>query len=486
METLLIVEDEGQVRKELIRLVKQSNVKIGQILECGNGREAFELIRKTQVDLVFTDIRMPEMDGCELTEAISGMDYPEIKNKPKVVIISGFENFQCAVELLKYGARDYILKPAAFEAVDDVLHRMDLEITREKKRLQEIDWVYRQHVRNLLKNEERENEEAWEILLHTFETRGILDKQYRLVLANPTEKKFPERYNFFLDKVNGDLYLIDEEEFENWKEAKPEGFCIGISLAHNSVCEIAQAYREALNARKTAFIKESEAEVYEEAEWEYEVELGQEIERFMQLFFTNKIDVARKKFRNLCFEAKHQKTNPVRLVEMAEDLTERLLKAFENTCSKKTGARDCPIPMNALNVETFMEDFDRWTVECQRAQELHQERIRKNDKILQALEYIHENYQKDLNLAIVSNHISMNYSMFSNAFKKYTGVNFVNYLKDIRIREAKKLLEQTDKKIAEIGVQVGYGNDKHFMKTFKAICGVSPSEYRRSVEMARK
>ena len=68
--------------------------------------------------------------------------------------------------------------------------------------------------------------------------------------------------------------------------------------------------------------------------------------------------------------------------------------------------------------------------------------------------YIQENYNKDLNMAVVSNYISMNYSVFSFEFKNYAGVNFVTYLKELRMKEAKKLLEETDKKIIEISQTV--------------------------------
>ena len=98
------------------------------------------------------------------------------------------------------------------------------------------------------------------------------------------------------------------------------------------------------------------------------------------------------------------------------------------------------------------------------------------------LSYIHENYASDLNMAVVSNYISMNYSLFSYSFKQYTGSNFVNYLKDIRMREAKRLLAETDMRIIEISQAVGYENEKHFMKIFKASCGVSPSEYRKNMQ----
>lgn len=81
---------------------------------------------------------------------------------------------------------------------------------------------------------------------------------------------------------------------------------------------------------------------------------------------------------------------------------------------------------------------------------------------------------------MVSNYVSMNYSLFSIAFKDCVGINFVNYLKDIRIAEAKRLLETTDEKILDISRKVGYDNEKHFMKIFKNICGISPSEYRRN------
>ena len=110
---------------------------------------------------------------------------------------------------------------------------------------------------------------------------------------------------------------------------------------------------------------------------------------------------------------------------------------------------------------------------------------RNKQKIQQALAYMHEHFHEDLNMAVVSNYISMNYSLFSYAFKQYTGSNFVSYLKELRVQEAKRLLEETDMRVIEISQRVGYENEKHFMKTFKALCGVSPSEYRKNSLLKR-
>jgi two-component system, response regulator YesN len=95
-----------------------------------------------------------------------------------------------------------------------------------------------------------------------------------------------------------------------------------------------------------------------------------------------------------------------------------------------------------------------------------------------AIVYIRENYHKDLNLAVVSNYISLNYSYFSHMFKEYTGQNFVDYLKMVRITGAKQLLKETEYKVFEVSEMVGYKNPKQFARVFREIEGISPKEYR--------
>ena len=140
----------------------------------------------------------------------------------------------------------------------------------------------------------------------------------------------------------------------------------------------------------------------------------------------------------------------------------------------------CPRPLQYRDADLFLDAFEEW-IHVYR--ESLKSQIAGKEKMEEAISYIRENYAKDLNMAMVSNHICMNYSLFSAAFKEHTGVNFVNYLKEIRIAEAKRLLIQTEDKITEIAKQVGFENDKHFMKSFKTACGVSPSEFRKDYKM---
>ncbi|WP_336076821.1 response regulator transcription factor [Paenibacillus sp. 203] len=102
----------------------------------------------------------------------------------------------------------------------------------------------------------------------------------------------------------------------------------------------------------------------------------------------------------------------------------------------------------------------------------------RNGSMTRAIQYIHAHYSEDLNMAVVSNSVSLNYTYFSQAFKAYTGLSFVQYVKRLRITEAKKLLKCQGGKIYEIAANVGFDNAKHFNKVFRELEGMTPQQFR--------
>ncbi len=126
-------------------------------------------------------------------------------------------------------------------------------------------------------------------------------------------------------------------------------------------------------------------------------------------------------------------------------------------------------------LEQLFEWFDSFSGKLSKEFEDFQNK----QKIRNAVIYIQENYKKPLNMAMVSNEVSMNYSLFSYLFKQYVGSNFVSYLQELRINEAKKLLIQTDMRVNEIGKRVGFTDEKNFLKVFKTVAGLSPTEFRK-------
>lgn len=120
MKTILIAEDEKLIRKGLVTMVQRASVPIDVILEARDGEEALSVLKQNDVDLLITDIRMPKMNGIELVSHIS-----ELKHRPLVLVISGHDDFSYAVEMLRMGIFDYLLKPIERERFYSVLEKLE-------------------------------------------------------------------------------------------------------------------------------------------------------------------------------------------------------------------------------------------------------------------------------------------------------------------------------------------------------------------------
>ena len=120
LRNLLIVDDEIFVANSLSAMDEWTDKQIRVVGTASNGVEALEWIERERIDIVITDIRMPDMDGLELLQAIHKQN-PDIS----VIIISGYEHFKYAVTALKYKAKGYVLKPVdtdeLFEIIDVII-----------------------------------------------------------------------------------------------------------------------------------------------------------------------------------------------------------------------------------------------------------------------------------------------------------------------------------------------------------------------------
>lgn len=104
----LIVDDSPVMRKVIIKTVKLSGVDIGDMYEAGNGIEGLEEARNNWIDLILTDINMPEMDGITF---IKELKEDEVLKSIPVIVISTEGRDEVVQEALSYGANDYITKP---------------------------------------------------------------------------------------------------------------------------------------------------------------------------------------------------------------------------------------------------------------------------------------------------------------------------------------------------------------------------------------
>lgn len=496
MKTILIVEDEKMIRQGIKTMIQRSGVPVEIIMECNNGLMALEILKNQSVDVVFTDIRMPKMDGIELVRAINSLPH-----KPLLAVISGYDDFSYAVEMLRLGVKEYILKPIDREKIAEVLIKFEEEVNRTKVSEKDNRSIGNQQLKYLVMNENITKQEL-DVLVNTY-GEGFFNR-YVVCCADNMAKERDDDWKFvYLDNIDdNEIYITEDTEKETFVRDEMRGRYVGVSRVHSDLVELKEAYKESFKARVEAFwtgasvvefkdpdnsdgtgqsdtdlrkkkiTKAVEAEPDENTMIQLSQMLGTErageaiatLKRIFEGARTGAYDFDRMHDNLLAF-VKNIRETYKNVVKSDEEKLGQFEHMYRYPCAEQLFADI--LAFLGTFVEVMNNQFDDY---------------KNKQKIQLAIQYITENYDKDLNMAVVSNYISMNYSLFSYVFKQYTGSNFVNYLKDLRMKEAKRLLEETELRVNEVSQRIGYDNEKHFMKTFKSVCGVSPTEYRRNMQ----
>lgn len=107
----------------------------------------------------------------------------------------------------------------------------------------------------------------------------------------------------------------------------------------------------------------------------------------------------------------------------------------------------------------------------------------KNTAVEKAKMFINQNYMEEISLTDIANHVHMTPNYFCALFKTETNQNLFDYIINFRIEKAKALMKDESLKMYRIGEMVGYKDPKYFCKVFKKICGLSPSQYRKSISI---
>lgn len=435
---LMIVDDEYEIRQGL-RSFDYSAFGIEVSDDCENGLFALKALELAPADILVTDIRMPLMDGLELAEKVAAR-YPHIK----IIVLSGYDDFEYAKKCMKHGALDYLLKPLDFEEYEKVLVEAARLIDREKdvqeraavlerKAKLSAHHLRRKFLRDLLQramtDEAIELESAFsEVMLeengeyavcllrldsYPDRPRGVGDKEWNLIL-------------FTLDNLMQDLW---DEQGMGYHEVDDKG---QISLILTNPDEVAELKRspEHLRARM------------------------------------ERIVLGLKRFRGL-------------------------LKSHMSYVMGPTVAGPGRIRLSYREAEALFHAPSAREEEEQVASEAREETIggeleRENGHYLieEAKRFVEENYDRTITLDDVARHVHLNASYLSFLFKEMTGQKYIDYLILYRIEKAKSLLKQTNYKIHEIGERVGYENPRYFTLVFKKYAKQSPVEYRNAFYQA--
>ena len=484
MKTVLIVEDEKMIRQGIKTMVLRSGVPVEVVMECANGETALEILKSQKVDVMFTDIRMPKMDGIELVQKMQ-----ELPDKPLTVAVSGYDDFSYAVEMMRQGVREYILKPVERQKIQEILQKFEDELSRSQAERLTSKRLGYQQLKYLMLNEQITEEEL-SMMQEEYEEKFCQNDYYLCCLNLKDTEKTREQYIYLHNIAGNDVYLVPEENLNFLLKNELSGDCVGISGKHCGIREVRTAYLESLRARKRAFCTGYENCRFGEERKEVPQALREEAKKLLepearmkrvQLLGTDKTQDVKKIWEAFFAAAEKERITEEEFENGMSDFFPEVKKTYRNVLlDEEELLKQLENYWNYPCLAKYKGDFMEWLLGVHEKINSQFEVNQNIQKIQQAVEYMKENYAKDLNMAVVSNHVSMNYTLFSYSFKQYTGNNFVNYLKNIRMEEAGRLLADTDLRVIEISQMVGYENEKHFMKVFKTHYGVSPSEYRKN------
>lgn len=432
MFSILIVDDETEIRDGLASLDWQS---IGyEIAGVGaHGLEALALMEERPADVILTDIRMPFMDGIQLLGAVREK-YPFIK----VIILSGYDDFEYAKQALKLGAADYLLKPTIIEDLFGIFIELHQKMINEKQ----IE--YRQATL-----------ERKETLLSRMLRINFL-KELLAGMVSPAdiEQAAAEAEFIFVEESDYQVSILSLDRLRNELSSisKKELRLITFSL-DNMLLELWEARGFGYH-----YVDPETARCYF---------IGRDIDSQKEMLQV-------KKRLSACMGL-WQSTFTISIGVSVTNIEQ-----LHVSCRSAELALDSSGEGNQLCLGTYVEVNSRTdTLEPQK-QELPATKGT-HYMIEEAKIYIRQNYAHNITLKKVAEHVHVTPNYLSALFKE-TGENFIQYLTALRIEQAKTLLKNPRNKIYEIVEMVGYSDAAYFSATFKKYVGKTPLEYRLFIE----
>lgn len=535
MYKVLVVDDEPRQVKAMSNIIKQLRPEY-EVFVAMDGQEALDLLQSASIDILITDIRMPGMDGLQLIEKIS-----ELKslNNIKVIILSGYEEFEYAQKAMHFGTFDYLVKPIGKAEIESVLSRLEgkiksehEEIIQKESILKKLDYslpVYLEHQLNKwVRNELNESEISEIESIFSYKGAGtviitVLSKLKHLTgIENNSETNDMKQYlkysmkqllnsighsiSFFMEGEKGVMATIlnTNKEFNllsNDNIKKFEEFIYNIKTEYGADITIGLG-------KKSANIFDDVAQCFQQAK------ISEDYKFYFGLRRVIAYSNLKVNFDNRTLNLHSKEVEIVDAVRRADigRLHGIVREIFESVNiyqdiqprQFKEGIADIILSQVKIIQDLVIEDYyqnfifeiKNELIACEEFNEcrhianeafakiisiLDENESDKNGIIIKKCKkYIEEHYAENLSLEFIANKFYFNPSYFSNLFKSYSGIVFSEYLIKIRMQKAQQLLKNTDNTMYDIAHMVGFKDAAYFNRLFKREFGISPNKYRQT------
>lgn len=533
---VFLVEDEMVIRrgiKNSIDWEKEGYIFCG---EASDGELAYPMIIKEKPDILITDIRMPFMDGLELCKLVK-KELPNIK----ILILSGYDEFDYAKEAIRLGVTEYLLKPISSGKLLEALNGVSESIRREKE---DKDLV-RKYMEEMRENTEHEKQKFFEQMIagnlsmaDALETgkkyeMSLSAGMYNLLLfrftlgeenrksgellgeAEYAIEKLTERLEYvfeFQRGVEGWAFLLmadnEEQMSERVKELSKDleeimknystiAYFGGIGQPVARLRELEESFREAERALAARFTMELNRIISVD-----DIRMAQNVDTLDDIEITSfgEIEKTRtmlEKFLNNGLEDEIDEFVDVYINELPEENLKSVLMrqyiimdayiVMMSFCEKIEGiegemqaqSEELKNSMKTIQTVEEIKNYIRMLLKKIIGVRDTISGRRYSDIIEIAKDQIRKTYMSDeISLNTVAAEVGMSPSYFSSIFSKEMGKTFVEYLTEIRMDRAKELLMCSSMKTSEIGYEVGYKDPHYFSYIFKKTQNCTPKEFR--------
>lgn len=521
MYRLIIADDEESIRSGIAHGVPWRELGYEVCALCADGREVLEQVERCKPDVVLSDIRMPGMDGLALMQRL-GQDYPDVK----IVILSGYSDFEYLNMSIKNHVAEYLLKPTDFDEFEDVFRRLKATLDHERLRSAEIHESVQLHFQSWLS-----------ALLHGEAPAHETERFLPMLTETGVDPDNLVVVVFTLDGHGGDersdlmalwrrvidigqtcpcaelrrlLFLHEGETmvgfYSSARELEPERVVQDIRCLQQAVQERAHATLSAGVSNPCTELSML-PQAYEQANCcaRQNVFSGREsIYLFSQLHVERPetiayfdTDVIEKAMLGQDYDAVKQELDrvfatfdtPMREYQYADRLCLSLLfhislwglryGVFMGDVMHTLGASYTDI----YQCDTLVSKRD-FVLAILFSYQLALEKRRTqghaaSSVAMRVREYVDEEYcSNTISLESVAAHVHKTPAYISRVFKNELECNFSDYLTEKRMRRAAALLRDPDCRVYEIASQCGYADASGFIRVFKKFYGVSPAEYR--------
>lgn len=511
MLKIIIVDDESITRQWIKKKIEELGAEYYVAGEFANGRQALEYCRNNPSDVIFTDIRMPNMDGIELLKAIA-----ELNIHPYMVILSAYDEFQYAREAIKLGVREFLLKP---EITGGEIRRILENARREagRKDVEKTGGTSLENIRHTLLEpplEWTENrlQELAEKHLPGIDCRNLgvisiwlekaeaIDKVSEILELYIEEQKLRAGYLFGAPQEF--TVIFNQREGINRTDVAEDlarilqihlgvKFFMGVSGIRDGFLQLRDLHRQALQARENrAFFELTGCQAYGALQIEMDNELyyNRDTKEIFRLVEEERYREADEKTRILLCQLEQAVFLPAAYVNA---ICNEIVSAYVHKAWKYPLKPD--EEKKIRNTELLLgEKIDRFELLRLRVLDaqnyissilVRESTINRYSKPVQEIvNYVNLHYGEKIMLGDVAEKIHLSRTYVSVLFKKETGENFSDYLQCVRLKKAGILLKNTRQSIQEIADTTGFFDSAHFNRSFKEYYKCSPIEYRKKYD----